>query len=33
MELGRNDARARHAELCAFFDDLAPKDSVRPKTS
>ena len=25
IELGRNDARARHAELCAFFDDLAPK--------
>src|SRR5439155_6015598 len=26
IELGRNDARARHAELCAFFDELAPKD-------
>ena len=33
IELGRNDARARHAELCAFFDDLAPRDSTRPKTS
>jgi NTE family protein len=33
IELGRNDARARHAELCTFFDELAPKDSVRPKTS
>jgi len=26
IELGRNDARARHAELCAFFDELAPKE-------
>jgi NTE family protein len=25
IELGRNDARARHAELCSFFDELAPK--------
>jgi NTE family protein len=22
IELGRADARARHAELCAFFEDL-----------
>ncbi len=22
IELGRNDARARHAELCTFFDEL-----------
>ncbi|HMI82671.1 MAG TPA: patatin-like phospholipase family protein [Polyangiaceae bacterium] len=33
IELGRNDARARHAELCAFFDDLAPRESLRPKSS
>jgi NTE family protein len=33
LELGRNDARARHAELCAFFDELAPKESVRPKST
>jgi NTE family protein len=26
IELGRNDARARHAELCSFFDELAPKE-------
>jgi NTE family protein len=25
IDLGKSDARARHAELCAFFDDLAPK--------
>lgn len=34
IELGRNDARARHAELCAFFDELAPKTastSLRPR--
>ena len=31
IELGRNDARARHAELCAFFDELAPRDSTRLK--
>ena len=29
IELGRNDARARHAELCTFFDELAPKDKER----
>jgi len=33
IELGRNDARARHAELCTFFDELAPRDSVRPKAT
>ena len=33
IELGRNDARVRHDELCAFFDELAPRDSVRLKTS
>ena len=33
IELGRNDARARHAELCSFFDELAPKESLRPKSS
>ena len=33
MELGRNDARARHAELCAFFDELSPRESQRMKTS
>jgi NTE family protein len=26
IELGRNDARARHEELCSFFDELAPKE-------
>jgi NTE family protein len=26
IELGQNDARARHEELCAFFEELAPKD-------
>jgi NTE family protein len=26
IELGRNDARARHDELCAFFEELTPKD-------
>jgi NTE family protein len=26
IELGRNDARARHEELCGFFEELAPKD-------
>jgi NTE family protein len=31
IELGKSDARARHAELCAFFDELAPTDPVRPK--
>jgi NTE family protein len=31
IELGRNDARVRHAELCAFFDELSPKESLRPK--
>jgi NTE family protein len=25
IDLGKSDARARHAELCAFFEDLAPK--------
>ena len=25
IELGRSDAKARHAELCAFFDELAPR--------
>lgn len=24
IELGRDDARARHAELCAFFEEVAP---------
>jgi NTE family protein len=35
IELGRNDARARHDELCAFFDELAPKDreAVRARAS
>jgi NTE family protein len=28
IELGRNDARARHAELCSFFDELAPKEKA-----
>lgn len=31
IDLGRSDARARHAELCAFFEDLAPEDPLRPK--
>jgi len=31
IELGKSDARARHTELCAFFDELAPTDPVRPK--
>jgi NTE family protein len=31
IELGRNDARARHNELCTFFDELAPRDSARLK--
>jgi NTE family protein len=26
IELGRNDARARHAELCTFFEEVTPKD-------
>jgi len=30
IELGRNDARARHAELCTFFEELAPKGALRP---
>jgi len=30
IELGRNDARARHSELCAFFEALAPKGALRP---
>jgi NTE family protein len=25
IELGRNDARTRHHQLCAFFDEFAPK--------
>jgi NTE family protein len=25
LDLGKSDARERHAELCAFFDELAPK--------
>jgi NTE family protein len=33
IELGRNDARARHEELCAFFDELAPPASIRPKAT
>ena len=30
IELGRNDARARHDELCAFFEELTPKDKDSP---
>ena len=33
IELGRNDARARHAELCNFFDELAPTPTSRPPSS
>jgi NTE family protein len=33
IELGRNDARARHAELCTFFDEFAPPGSGRHKAS
>jgi NTE family protein len=25
IDLGKSDARARHAELCAFFEELSPK--------
>ncbi len=31
IDLGRSDARARHAELCAFFEEFAPKVALRPK--
>jgi NTE family protein len=34
IDLGRSDARARHAELCAFFEELAPKKPTpRPPTT
>jgi NTE family protein len=33
IELGRRDARARHAELCTFFDEFAPPGSGRHKAS
>lgn len=29
IELGRDDARARHEELCAFFEEMAPGVSER----
>jgi NTE family protein len=30
IELGRTDARARHSELCAFFEDLTRSASTHP---
>jgi NTE family protein len=32
IELGRNDARARHEELCSFFDEIAPADASAKRT-
>ena len=28
IELGRDDARARHAELCSFFEAMKPPESA-----
>jgi NTE family protein len=30
IELGKRDARARHSELCAFFEDLTRRASTHP---
>jgi NTE family protein len=32
IELGQSDARARHSELCAFFEDLATTDGAQRET-
>jgi NTE family protein len=32
IELGQNDARARHSELCSFFEDLATTNGAQRET-